>query len=217
MSSFLIPSWATKTFKTKTRTYRKGRGFPTSGGNWCSETVTSRYCFFWRRIGTDERYLFCTSPNWKRLLLGSRGVGRFDLLLFFSCLYAFPRRWFALFCKYTGTRPVYSLSALSLLMYHDRGASPANPIWLCFITVALGRAGYGISDWFGPRGRSSPVCVCTLGFLSFGMHKCPGELGELWHGMAWHGLRRDLIVGIGIVGPSCPGVVLGIAVMSCEG
>jgi hypothetical protein len=51
MSSFLIPSWATKTFKTKTRTYRKGRGFPTtttttSGGKWCSETVTSRYCFF---------------------------------------------------------------------------------------------------------------------------------------------------------------------------
>lgn len=43
--------------KRKQRTYRRET---TSGNIWCSEMVTSRYCFL-AAVGTDERYLFCAS------------------------------------------------------------------------------------------------------------------------------------------------------------
>jgi hypothetical protein len=114
-------------------------------------------------VGTDERYLFCASPHRKRLLLGTRGVGRF--------------------CLHGTVKPLSIL--FYCLLYYGRGHLAGAPRRVLSTVVDFCEPGWHLLVRMGWR---NPMCY----------------LGSFWHDptVVW------LVVGFGILGPSCPGVAM---------
>jgi hypothetical protein len=82
---FSSRSWVTKSLKRKQRSYRREI---TSGDIGVLKRLHLGIAFL-AAVGTDERYLFCASPNGKRLLLGHGELVEF----FFAVIPLFANIW----------------------------------------------------------------------------------------------------------------------------